>query len=132
MTRPSQWRLYIGIISHVQQQSGGKRPPHGQPDPDEEEDSDDEDVHMSEPRTQPVAVVDDATAHERDVEKAKAAAAERRKNNEELYKERFEKRQDRKDSRMSFFFKDPENAIKIFFSAHYRDKGYTWSVLDSA
>ena len=126
MTHLLQWRLYIGIISSVQQQPGGKRGFQGQPDPDEEENSEEEEGHTEEPKMHEVSVVDDVTAHEKDAEKAKLAAAQRREQNEDLYKERAERRQDRKDSRMSFFFQDPETAIKIFFSAHYRDKGYMW------
>lgn len=37
-----------------------------------------------------------------------------------------EKKREAKDAKMDFFFDDPEMAVKIFFSAHYRDKGLIW------
>ncbi len=39
-----------------------------------------------------------------------------------------EQRDAKKDQRMQEFLHETENTIKIFFSAHWRDKGLAWSV----
>ena len=119
--------MYIGVISSIQPPGGRKKGRQPKPE-DVEEDSDEDDDKMQDarPKEHPIVVIDALTAREQEKAQQRLEAEERRKNNEELYKERYDQRQDRKYARMSYFFDDPEYAMKIFFSAHFRDKGYAW------
>ncbi|THG96403.1 hypothetical protein EW026_g5425 [Hermanssonia centrifuga] len=88
-------------------------------DDDEDEDGD---MATSQPNQEKIIVVDDIAAQEVDHVK-QAEAARKQKERDEQAQLKFERRLAAKDARMNFFFDEPENAVKIFFSAHFRDKG---------
>ncbi|KAI0072986.1 hypothetical protein K474DRAFT_1667146 [Panus rudis PR-1116 ss-1] len=122
---PQLWenlRLYIGIISSIQPPMSRKRMQEQAEEADEDSDEDD-DGPSSKPK---VEMVDSTEARERRMHKEREEADERRANLDDAAVERIQKRMNRKDSRMEFFLNDPELAMKIFFSAHYRDKGLIW------
>lgn len=124
----SQFRLYVGIISSIQPPPSKKRFPQEQttqPDEADDDEDDDEGMVLKKPA---VVVLDPEAASEKRREEEEAANAERRKDLSEEAKAKIVKRHELKEARMDFFLNDPEMALMIFFSAHYRDRGLMWCV----
>ncbi|THH21373.1 hypothetical protein EUX98_g8399 [Antrodiella citrinella] len=117
------FRLYVGIIGSIQPPPSKKRFAH-QPQPDDEDDDDlGEDMNMVD---QKVVVMDPETAQAKRRADEEIAIEERRQNLSEEANARIVKRHELKDARMDFFLNDPEMAMMIFFSAHFRDRGLMW------
>jgi len=117
------FRLYVGIIGSIQPPPSKKRFAH-QPQPDEEGDEDPDEEMI--PADKNVVVMDAETAQARRRAEEEIASEERRKNLSEEAKARIVKRHELKDARMDFFLNNPEMAMMIFFTAHYRDRGLMW------
>lgn len=124
-----QWRLYVGIISSIQ--PPGQRKIKNVPDP-EEEDSEDEDINMADgkPQEQTVMMVEEESDRQKieDERRIEAAKRERERAKEDARQQQRERREEMKDARMVHFFNETEDAVKIFFSAFFRDKGYIWCI----
>ncbi|KAL4251123.1 hypothetical protein ABKN59_005610 [Abortiporus biennis] len=122
------FRFYIGIINYAQ--NPGRKNHMQRPDPnDDDEDDDEEPGEDDNMRGREVELVDDEEARARrekqlqeEIEAKRKKAAE----DQAASQARFERRLDMKDARMNFFFDDPAMALKIYFSAHFRDKGLIW------
>lgn len=89
---------------------------------DNDEDVDDEEMHFD----KKVVVVDAAEAQAKRRVEEELAIAERRASLSEEAKAKIDKRLETKDARMAFFLNEPDMALMIFFSAHYRDAGHLW------
>lgn len=66
---------------------------------------------------------DDDEMHDLKEPPIQEIATERPKSPDEQAPKR---KRDDPESKMDDFFDDPELCVKIFFSAHYRDKGLLW------
>ncbi|KAJ3539694.1 hypothetical protein NM688_g6326 [Phlebia brevispora] len=122
------WRLYIGIISRIQPPPGQRKPKISLPEPDWDSDEDDEEfLEDKKPQNHTVMVVDEATVKRRRyMEEQEQEEQRNQQPPDEQAKERQHRRQERKEANMDFFFNDPETFVKIFFTAHFRDKGHSW------
>ncbi|KAH8096655.1 hypothetical protein BXZ70DRAFT_991439 [Cristinia sonorae] len=114
------FRLYVGIIGSVQPNASKIFSQAPGPDGDDDEELFDGMIPVEKPKE--VVTVDSETTS------AKLGTDEEiaSKNLSEEAQQRIIKRQEKKESRMEFFLNDPEMAMKIYFSAHYRDRGLMW------
>ena len=118
-----QWRLYVGIISQLQSEPKKEKKQFDPTEVDEDSEGED-DAAESGTKTAPVTVVNDPEIRKQ-LEEERRAQREQKQNalsEEQLARKEFfrERRETQKDS----FLNDPEDSIKIFFSSHWRDKGY--------
>lgn len=75
-------------------------------------------------------VVGNSTEARIRLEKERHANAEEKRNDaDEQALTLEEMKREAKEARMDLFFNDPELSVKIFFSAHYREKGLIWYVI---
>ncbi len=75
-------------------------------------------------------VVGNSTEARVRLEKQLHADAEKKRNDaEEEALSLEERKREAKEAKMDIFFDDPELSVKIFFSAHYREKGLIWYVI---
>ena len=119
LTLPPQWRHYLGLISQIQSEpKKGKMQKQVEEEDDEEEE---EDAAGPEDQTT-VTMVDDVEARQR-MEDERRPEPQQTELNDEALARRDRWREAREDKK-EFFLNDPELAVKLFFSSHWRDKGY--------
>ncbi|KAI0692562.1 hypothetical protein BC835DRAFT_1416490 [Cytidiella melzeri] len=122
-------RLYIGLIANIQPASGKRKKTQAPLEEADVDDDDDAEVYV---QGKDVALdrYDDPVEGLKIATDKKEQAVKENKTSgtwDEATREAFrEKRDAKKDQRMHEFLYDTETAIKIFFSAHWRDKGLAW------
>ena len=123
-----QWRLHLGIISSIQTEQKKDKTRF---DPAEAaDDSGDEDQPAdSGGKTTPVAVVEDPEERKKLEEERRARQESDKKTLDEEAMARREHFRELREVKKDSFLDDPEFCVKIFFSSHWRDKGYIQQVL---
>ncbi|EKM60003.1 uncharacterized protein PHACADRAFT_206218 [Phanerochaete carnosa HHB-10118-sp] len=115
------WRHYLGLISQIQSEPKKSK----QQDQLEDEDEDDGgDADAPEGQTT-VTVVDDAEGRQQN-EGERHSQLQPKELDEEALTRR-ERWSEAQENKKEAFLNDPEQTVKIFFSSHWRDKGYVHS-----
>ncbi|KAH9899498.1 hypothetical protein C8Q73DRAFT_638885 [Cubamyces lactineus] len=126
------WRLYIGLISGLQTPASRKKTAAIRnalaamaeaPADDDEDDDEDEMPNARPPKEANVLVTNEENASSAQVPLPQTNSTY----TEEQRQQRREYFREVRDTKMDRFLNDPENAVKIFFSGYYRDRGMSFS-----
>lgn len=117
------WRLHLGIISQIQTEAKKDKTRFNPAEAADDSGDDDQPADIGE-QTTPVAVVVDPEERKKLEEDRRAPQESEQKTPDEEAMARREHFHQLREVKKDSFLDDPEFCVKIFFSSHWRDKGY--------